>query len=440
MVQTIASSDEFYKICARNDIQVVFLDLRGTLFRAPRKGNIARAAATIGFNDPIIWEIDQRVPSDVISAYRNECGVFDWTLVSVLKFAELARESGILLSLTQCENIYQLIRAEYREQSVPLVADAQLASFVGSLGEMGAAAVIAADGVLSFEQSTFQRLFPETSALGIKIITSDILGINKLAPDFYRLCAQNQGKIPENCLVIGDRMDKDILSGRRAGCRTLLVGDVDEQRLVDAEGPDWKVARFDQIVPDSPRILDGALFGRFQPFHREHLRFIRHAAAHCARLTIGVTNPFLSGAEPFTNDRTRSDKNPLPYWFRKRWILAVLERDGFSLDRFSVVPCPLDSENLTQLFAPDTPAYVTNVEDWSEEKSSLIARAGLRVCNLEVGPKTISGSEIRDLIWANDQRWRSLVPPVSDASLFDEIETLVRAAERIVVNTSVSNP
>jgi 4-nitrophenyl phosphatase len=49
------------------------------------------------------------------------------------------------------------------------------------------------------------------------------LVLGKPAPEMYRLAMQRMGTIPENTLVVGDRLETDIIGAQQLGCRTGLV-------------------------------------------------------------------------------------------------------------------------------------------------------------------------------------------------------------------------
>jgi 4-nitrophenyl phosphatase len=49
------------------------------------------------------------------------------------------------------------------------------------------------------------------------------LVLGKPAPEMYRVAMQRMGTTPENTLVVGDRLETDIIGAQQLGCRTGLV-------------------------------------------------------------------------------------------------------------------------------------------------------------------------------------------------------------------------
>ena len=159
------------------------------------------------------------------------------------------------------------------------------------------------------------------------------------------------------------------------------------------------------------RLKNGLIAGRFQPFHLGHLRLAIAAAETVDHLWIGITRPFGSSIPEIGGLRTSEKYNPLPYWLRFKCVESALLRDALlPRDKFSILPLPLIPEIIGQL-VPGGTVFLTNiVEAWSEQKEKIFIKAGLKVLRLDVGPKTISSTIIRQKIRMKDQGWKELVP------------------------------
>ncbi len=74
----------------------------------------------------------------------------------------------------------------------------------------------------------------------------------KPEPHIFRLALQRLGVRPEDALMVGDRLETDILGGQRAGMRTALVLSgvtASDQAAAWSPRPDW-------ILPDLSALLD----------------------------------------------------------------------------------------------------------------------------------------------------------------------------------------
>ncbi len=59
--------------------------------------------------------------------------------------------------------------------------------------------------------------------------------IGKPSPEMYRVALETMGVVPENALVVGDRLETDIAGGQQLGCQTALVlSGVTTPRLLNA--------------------------------------------------------------------------------------------------------------------------------------------------------------------------------------------------------------
>src|SRR5262249_15295966 len=150
-----------------------------------------------------------------------------------------------------------------------------------------------------------------------------------------------------------------------------LIGETDQ--------PVHQTPRFCDIAASvSPRLDSGLVLGRFQPLHREHVRYLDAALERVEHLVIGITRPFGEVPEAGGASRNNTDANPLPYWLRERILLDWADRNRVA-SRVTVRPVPISDSGLRSVVAPGTTVLITEVEPWSLEKRSVIEEAGHRV-------------------------------------------------------------
>ena len=157
----------------------------------------------------------------------------------------------------------------------------------------------------------------------------------------------------------------------------------------------------------------GVVHGRFQPFHNEHLLYLRLAAARCEQLIVGITNPEpgSSGLEPTDTRRHLPDENPYSYWQRLRVVDAVLKADGLT---GSIVPFPISEPEKIRHYVPAEATHFLRVFDqWGEEKVRRLEAQGCHVVVLDPGAvKTLTASTVRSLM-REGGKWQELVPPAA---------------------------
>lgn len=158
-----------------------------------------------------------------------------------------------------------------------------------------------------------------------------------------------------------------------------------------------------------------SVHGRFQPFHLQHLDYLEVAFRHAEFLYIGLTQPSLtdlSTGRSGPEHRAQRSSNPLTYFERETLITKCLVAAGYTVDRFTIVPFPIERpESLWQYLPTIIPILTTRVDDWNDEKISRLERLGYQVTVLfERDPKEVSGNDIRSLLTKGDLRWRSMVP------------------------------
>lgn len=154
--------------------------------------------------------------------------------------------------------------------------------------------------------------------------------------------------------------------------------------------------------------------GRFQPFHDEHLDYVRWAAeTHPGdRLVVGITNADAAHTARTEADpeRHRPRNNPFSYYERQRMIDAALAGLEAELGcTVSIAPFPINRPELWDAYAPgDAVHYVNVLEAWHEHKIRRLREHG-RTVESKRGTRTISGTAIREAIAAGDP-WADRVP------------------------------
>lgn len=167
----------------------------------------------------------------------------------------------------------------------------------------------------------------------------------------------------------------------------------------------------------SETVDHGTIHGRFQPFHRGHLRMARLALDRCEELTVGLTNPDPDRVAEETSDRHRHrpENNPMTFWERYRLVRGVFLEDGVPAARFTIVPFDVNHMDSTRWdhYMPRTARWFLRVKgEWGEEKVRRLERHGLTVERLPFDRYTdVSGTDIRRSIVSGDEDWTDWVPP-----------------------------
>jgi putative hydrolase of the HAD superfamily len=75
------------------------------------------------------------------------------------------------------------------------------------------------------------------------VIITDEVGIKKPSPELYKLAAKKIGAKPEECLMVGDRLDTDIEGAKKAGMKTIriLQGKYKTQKVTKKNKPDYTI-------------------------------------------------------------------------------------------------------------------------------------------------------------------------------------------------------
>lgn len=157
----------------------------------------------------------------------------------------------------------------------------------------------------------------------------------------------------------------------------------------------------------------GAVCGRFQIFHLEHLQYVLAAKEKCEHLIVGITSPdsSVSPAEAADTNRGTAEANPCTYYERMKMVEAVLLEAGIPREDFDIVPFPIGRPELIRFYIPDnTPIFVTILDAWGHCKTDRLKDFGYPVEVLWADrPKGISSTMIRKAMMAGEA-WKQFVP------------------------------
>ena len=157
----------------------------------------------------------------------------------------------------------------------------------------------------------------------------------------------------------------------------------------------------------------GAVCGRFQIFHNDHLRYALAAKAKCRRLIVGITSPdkSVNPVEAVDPHRALDEANPCTYYERMKMVEAALLEAGIPRTDFDIVPFPIGKPELMRFYIPvGTHLFVTILDEWGRCKTDRLKDYGYDVEVLwERRDKAISSSMIRRLI-TEDGDWAQFVP------------------------------
>jgi nicotinamide-nucleotide adenylyltransferase len=162
------------------------------------------------------------------------------------------------------------------------------------------------------------------------------------------------------------------------------------------------------------RARRGMIHGRFQPFHRGHLEYLRGAAGRCDELYVGITNPDPTRIRPEPSDPVRHlpESNPWTYAERLLMVKAAAQDLGLDLASMHVIPFPVNEPELWPAYVPDgVTQFLRLFSDWGGTKLERLEDAGYQVVVLDQGAdKEVSGADVREAL-RDGRDWESLVPP-----------------------------
>ncbi len=156
------------------------------------------------------------------------------------------------------------------------------------------------------------------------------------------------------------------------------------------------------------------IHGRFQPFHKGHLEYLRGAAERSDEIFVGITNPDSSHVKPEPADPARHLPESNPYTYVERLLMVEAAADDLGLDprRVHVIPFPVNEPELWPAYVPEgVTQYLRLFSAWGATKLERFREAGYEVVVLDEGAhKEISGADVRAALRAGGD-WESLVPP-----------------------------
>ena len=157
------------------------------------------------------------------------------------------------------------------------------------------------------------------------------------------------------------------------------------------------------------------IHGRFQPFHNDHLDYLKKALARCQRLIVGITNadPFEIEEEAASSHRHLRESNPYTFFQRLHMVRAALMGEGVDPERVILVPFSVHHPEKWPYYLPPAPLvvqYVRIFSQWEQTKVDRLRENGFTVEILDEGaPKGISGVDVRQAM-ADGEGWTKLVP------------------------------
>lgn len=159
----------------------------------------------------------------------------------------------------------------------------------------------------------------------------------------------------------------------------------------------------------------GVIHGRFQPFHKDHLKYVLAGFEKVDFLYIGLTNPDPSHTiEDYTDlRRSQMSANPCTYYERLLMVRNSLFDKGIDIKKFCIVPFPINLNSIWKFYLPQDAIYfLTIYDDWGEKKLQMFTEYGLETHILwrkSIEEKGFTGSEIRKSI-SLDKPWKHFVP------------------------------
>ncbi|MHA2281673.1 MAG: adenylyltransferase/cytidyltransferase family protein [Promethearchaeota archaeon] len=177
----------------------------------------------------------------------------------------------------------------------------------------------------------------------------------------------------------------------------------------------------------------GVIHGRFQVLHNDHIKYLMAGKELCKHLVVGITNPdpSLTRDSDANPHRSTSLANPLTYYERYLMIQAALLEQGLSLSEFSIVPLPINVQELIKYYVPlDAVFFLTIYDEWGQQKKRYFQDLGLKIHVLWEVPlenKGLSSSDIRESMIKNG-KWEHFLP-ISVVKLMNEWNIAQRLKE-----------
>ncbi len=170
----------------------------------------------------------------------------------------------------------------------------------------------------------------------------------------------------------------------------------------------------------------GIIVGRFQPFHKGHLSYLKKALSHAEKVYIGITTPGkkLTKYEPKDPNRLGKENNPYTFLERKTMIKKSLKENKINPRRIRILHFNPGKIDYWFKSVPEDAVYflilISNEEGTKVEE---MRKQGLKVKVLDVINKDrYSAYNIRGRI-KKGQPWKNLV----DKAVGEYIEDLKKS-------------
>jgi len=156
------------------------------------------------------------------------------------------------------------------------------------------------------------------------------------------------------------------------------------------------------------------LVGRFQPLHWGHIHCFKYVLERASELVIGI------GSSQHSN----TERNPLSTAERYEMIVRPLRREGFPMERISIVPIP-DTERPEENWGMIVLERIPRIDiafSNDPETVKCLSEVGIRVEGIPFHKRKLyEATKIRKKILQGDNSWRDLVPE-EVAKFLDEIK------------------
>lgn len=158
---------------------------------------------------------------------------------------------------------------------------------------------------------------------------------------------------------------------------------------------------------------NGVVLGRFQPFHKGHLRYVLKALKSCQILYIGITTPAktLTPYEPQDVSRLGKENNPFSFNERQQMIKQALKENNINLKKIKFIDFRPDQIKEWFLQVPKNAAYfLLLISPDDQKKVEQMQAQGLNIVVLEsLTNRKHQAFDIRSKI-TTGKPWKNLVP------------------------------
>lgn len=162
------------------------------------------------------------------------------------------------------------------------------------------------------------------------------------------------------------------------------------------------------------KIKKGVIVGRFQPFHKGHLEYLKLAQKKCDFLYIGITTPgkIPTKYEPDNISRLGNQNNPFSFEERSEMISRLLVSEGIPLGSVKFVHfIPEKINDWFRQVDRDVTYYLLLLSDQEKTKVHQMETQGLSVEVLKIKKlKDYSAGEIRRSMSLDNKLWKNMVP------------------------------